>query len=327
MKKILAFRNDRFGEFLLNIPAFRAIKEIYPEIELHVVVAPSVEGIAGSVPFIDKVLVRPSGPCPWWEDMALIGGLRREKYDAAVVLNPSREAHQIIFWARIPVRVGYSRKHHFLLTKTLEDHKHLGLHHEVDNNLDLVKLLGASTADKTLQLNIPADVKAAVVKKFSLDPHEAMVAVHPWTSDPVKQWPLERFKELVDGLAKDFPGKILIIGKPEPWHDESAFPSPLWGGVGEGGCSRIIDLRGKTSLLEAAAALSFCRCLASCDSGPMHLASAVGTPVVALFRNDMPGKNPKRWGPWGEGHIVIQQASMDAITVDNVLLVLKSKLG
>jgi lipopolysaccharide heptosyltransferase II len=304
MKKILAIRNDRFGEFLLNIPAFRAIKGAFPQAELHVVVAPSVKDLAGCVPFIDKVLVRPSGPCPWWEDIALIGRLRREKYDAAVVLNPSRESHHLVFWSGIPIRVGYSRKHHFLLTKTLDDKKHLGLRHEVDNNLDMVELLGASTNDKALELNIPQEAKALVLKKFGIDGHEPMIAVHPWTSDPVKQWPLERFKELVDGLARDLHGKIVIVGKPEPWHQSMTF-----------GGHNIIDLRGRTTLVEAAAVLSYCRSLVSCDSGPMHLAASVGTPVVALFRNDMPGKNPERWGPWGEGHQVIQAKAMEDITV------------
>jgi ADP-heptose:LPS heptosyltransferase len=50
----------------------------------------------------------------------------------------------------------------------------------------------------------------------------------------------------------------------------------------------------------------------------MHLAAAVGTPVLALFRNDLPGKTAKRWGPWGEGHLVIEKPKLDDITVDEV---------
>ena len=168
-------------------------------------------------------------------------------------------------------------------------------------------LLGATTGNKSLELRIPEEVKLAALKKFGIDLHEPVVAVHPWTSDPVKQWPLERFKALVDGLAISSLGRVVIIGKPEPWHQPVVFAG-----------KNITDLSGKTTLVEAAAVLGHCRCLVSCDSGPVHLASAVGTSVVALFRNDMPGKNPERWGPWGKGHQVIQAAGMDKICVDDV---------
>ena len=326
MKKILAIRNDRFGEFLLNIPALRAIKETYPAAKLHVMVAPAVAELAGAVPFIDKILVRPFGRRGWNEDIALVGQLRREHYDAAIVLNPTREAHHIVFWAGIPCRIGYARKHHFLLNRTLPDKKHLGLRHEVDNNLELVGLIGAATQDRSLGLVIPDEVQAAVAGKFGVP--SGSVAVHPWTSDPVKQWPLERFTELVRRLAEKEAGKVIIIGRPESWQISAPshlggdldVPSPRWGGVGEGG-RNILDLTGRTTLLEAAAILKQCRCLVSCDSGPMHLACSVGTRTVALFRNDMPGKNPDRWGPWGDaaGHVVVQGAGMEQITLEAVL--------
>ncbi len=315
MKKILAVRNDRFGEFLLNIPALRAIKETYPTAELHVMVAPAVVELARAVPFIDKILERPFGRRAWGEDIALVWQLRREHYDAAIVLNPTREAHHIVFWAGIPCRIGYARKHPFLLNRTLPDKKHLGLRHEVEYNLELVALIGAATQDRSLELAIPAEVQAAVAAKFGITP--GSIAVHPWTSDPVKQWPLERFTELVRRLAEKETGKVIIIGRPEPW--QISIPSPRWGGVGEGG-RNILDLSGRTTLLETAAILKQCRCLVSCDSGPVHLAAAVGARTVALFRNDIPGKNPERWGPWGTGagHVVVQAAGVDRITVEDV---------
>ena len=66
--------------------------------------------------------------------------------------------------------------------------------------------------------------------------------------------------------------------------------------------------------------------LVSGDSGPVHLAAAVGTPVIALFRNDLPGKTAKRWGPWGEGHLVIEREKLEDITVDEVVNKVKEKL-
>ena len=81
---------------------------------------------------------------------------------------------------------------------------------------------------------------------------------------------------------------------------------------------RIKNLTGKTTLVELASILKNSKLLISGDSGPVHLACAVGTPVIALFRNDIPGKGPKRWGPWGEGNVVIEKKSLLDISVDEV---------
>lgn len=314
MRKILVVRNDRFGEFLLNIPVFRAVKETYPSSELHAAVAPGVSEIARAVPFIDKFQVWPAGDPSWRGKMNLMLRVRQEHFDAALVLNPSSFAHQVVFAAGIPVRIGYARKHAFLLTKTCPDNKGLGLRHEVDNNLELAALLGCRIQDKSLCLNLPPEVKTGILPRFGLDAARPIVAVHPWTSDPVKQWPLDRFELLARRIAEGGM-QCVIIGRPESWHGKLDVAS----------AQGVLDLRGKTTLLEAAALLARCTVLVSCDSGPVHLAACVGTPVIALFRNDMPGKNPERWGPWPLGgdhpkaHVVIQKASLTEIDVEAVM--------
>jgi ADP-heptose:LPS heptosyltransferase len=307
MKKILAIRTDRFGEFLLNIPAFRAIKESFSGVTLSVAASESVAPLARAVPFIDEVIVWPAMPWSVARTLALAADLRRRRFDAAAVLNSSVYAHHAVFLAGIPFRVGYRRKHACLLTATLKDEKDLGRKHEVEHNLELVGLLGASTEDRSLVLCVPADVRARVDAEFGFLKDERPVAVHPWTSDPVKQWPLERFLELVKALAGRH--RVVLIGRPEDWH------KPLE----VRGLPNVLDLSRRTTLLEAAAVLERCRVLVSCDSGPVHLACAVGTPVVALFRNDMPGKNPERWGPWGDKNVVVQTSSLEGIAVQDVL--------
>ena len=88
----------------------------------------------------------------------------------------------------------------------------------------------------------------------------------------------------------------------------------------------IINMVNKTSLVELAVLLKRCSLFISGDSGPMHLAAAVGTPVVALFRNDLPGKTAKRWGPWGQGHMVIEKGDLLNISVDEVFETIKLKI-
>ena len=292
IKKILVIRNDRFGEFLLNIPAIRALKVTYPQARVSLAVSPAVYELAGAVECADEVVV--------WDEQ-LRRGLRKQKFDACVILNPTKEAHWACFWAGIPVRVGYGRKWGFLLTHRLQDVKYQGDRHEVDCNLELVSLIEAKTLDKTIKVKVDGNL-------FPEFAGEEIVAIHPFTSDPIKRWPIERFKNLAIRFRRELGLGVVIVGRTV---DRGV---PFVFDMGEG----IVDMVNKTSLVELAALLKRCSLLVSCDSGPMHLAAAVGTPVVALFRNDLPGKTAKRWGPQGEGHMVIEKSNLIDINVDEV---------
>ncbi len=291
IKNILIIRNDRFGEFLLNIPAMRALKEAYPYARLTLAVDQAVFELAGAVECVDEVLV--------WEEAR--GSLSKHKFDLCVILNPTKEAHWASFCAGIPVRVGYDRKWGFLLTHKIKDTKDQGSRHEVDCNLELVGLVGAKTDDKTLKIKVDDNLFRGFIG-------QGIVVIHPFTSDPVKQWPVERFKELALRIKRELGLNVVMVG---------LSPGVLDAGDG------IINLINKTSLLELAALLKHSSLLVSCDSGPVHLASSVGTVVVALFRNDLPGKSSRRWGPWGEGHVVIEKSNLRDISVGEVLALVR----
>ena len=79
-----------------------------------------------------------------------------------------------------------------------------------------------------------------------------------------------------------------------------------------------IDLAGELTLKALAALLKRCDFLVSCDSGPVHIAAAVGTPVVVLFGSKDPGSKPARWGPYGERHIIIQKDRLEDISPQEV---------
>lgn len=308
--KILAVRNDRFGEFLLNIPAFRAIKETYPEARLTVAVDPYLKELAGLIPYIDNLLDWPSGRHSLRQNLGMVKRLRKEKFDLALILNPSRDFNLIAWLAGIPERAGYAKKLPFLLTKKIADNKFLGEKHEVEYNLELAGLVGAKTTDLSLTLKLNDDEAKKAALGFGLYGNGKIILLHPWTSDPVKQWKVENFFKLAKMLLQ-VPGlKVLIIGAKE-YQTESR---ENFGKINEG----LSDLTGKTSLKELAYILKAGSLLISADSGPAHLAAAVGTPVIALFRNDLPGKTAKRWRPWGQGHTVIEQAPLDRITPEEV---------
>ncbi|MDD5594660.1 MAG: glycosyltransferase family 9 protein [Candidatus Omnitrophica bacterium] len=310
VKNILVVRNDRFGEFLLNIPAFRALKETFKFAKLSAVVDPSVKDLAESLPYFDEVI-------PWgmqkhsaWEKISLLNLISGKKFDLSVILNPSKGFNLITYLARIPVRVGYDRKCAFLLTHKIADKKSLAVKHEVEYNLELIGLIGARTDNKVLDLKINENIIRQVKEKFALQDLDDLVVLHPWASDPIKLWPKESFLQLAKMLIEQLNLHVLIVGGREnAGQAKEVFNLKA---------STFFDLTGKTSLKELAVLLSQSKLLVSADSGPVHLACAVGTPVIALFRNDIPGKTAKRWGPWGGTNIVIEKNNLTDISVAEV---------
>lgn len=308
VKNIICFRNDRFGEFLLNIPSFRALKKSFPGSKLTLMTDVYVRELGERVDSADEVIC--------WENrkhnalaiLSLAFELRRKDFQLSVAFNPSREFNIAAFLAGIPIRAGYDRKLGFLLTQRLADKKHLGDKHEVEYNLELAKLAGASIDEKGISLAVDSSFSEDLLRNCGLKEADAFVAIHPWTSDPVKQWPLRRFAELAIRLSA-LPGvTVVIVGGREEYPKSLELCRDL----------KACNLTGKTSLLQLAALLKRSKLLITGDSGPMHLSAAVGTKVLALFRNDIPGKAPKRWGPWGEGHSVLERKSLDEITADEV---------
>ncbi len=310
IKKILIIRSDRFGEFILNTPAIKAVKNKFPAASIALMVSPVVKEIVEGWPIIDEILVYPKGRLQGI--LSLVSEFRKRKFDLAIALNPKKEFHIATFLAGIPVRVGYNRKFGLLLSHKIQDKKHLGQKHEVEYNLELLKAIGINCQDKSLFVSFDREdekVVNFVLGERGVSDTDNIIVVHPWTSDSVKQWPLDNFAKLVKSLLKEISLKVIIIGSKEEVGQSEEFCKDKIG---------LINLTGKLTLRQLAAFLRRCKLLVSNDSGPVHIAAAVGTPVVALFRSDLPGKSAKRWGPWGQGHIVIEKSNLYDITVDEV---------
>ena len=311
---ILFIRTDRLGETLLNLPAAAALKTAFPESSVTFLANPSLTELLSTVPDLDAVIGEPRASGPWWwRAVRLACRLRAGRFHIALVSNPRKDLHLAVCLAGIPVRVGYTRKWAWALTRRVADRKALGERHEVEYNLDLVKALGVAVpAVPSYQLPVSPDAAQEVsqlLRGMSVGEAARIVAVHPWTSNPNKRWPSERFRDLIRHLRR-LPGVVAaVIGGPEE-------PARACGAAENPGA---LDLVGRLSLTQLAAFLRRARVLVSNDSGPVHVAAAVGTPTVALFGTADPAAGPARWGPWGVGHTVIRKPTMDAISVEEVL--------
>jgi len=307
-KNILAVRNDRFGEFLLNIPAFTALRQSFPQAKLTVVVDPYLEELAHCIESIDAVMPFSNKKHSFSEVLRFSRQIKAKKFDICIVFNPSREFHIISYLAGIPVRVGYNRKWPFLLSHKTQDNKYLGLKHEIEYNLDLLRLIGINPTDKTVSIKIDRDI----IKRMRgyLGANYNIVALHPFTSDPIKQWPKGNFLRLAQKLIAELKVKVVIVGG----KDEAGDSCAMFSNFGD----HLINMTGRTTLVELAGVLKNCLLLVSGDSGPAHLASAVGVPVIAIFRDDLPGKSAIRWAPPGKDSVVIKKYNLVDISVEEV---------
>jgi len=301
IRRLVAIRTDRLGDVLMNLPALKALRQRFPSAELTLVVQPPLDDLLRGQPGIDAVQPyerRHAGR--WLGALRWAWQLRRGRFDAAVALNPTKQAHLATLLAGIPIRIGYARKWDFLLTDTLPDRKADGDRHEVEYNLELVSLLGASTADRVPRLTVPAHDQRIVEQLLAdagVDAQRSLIALHPWTSDPVKQWPLSAVAELIEHVSLDDTVSMLLVGGPEEEERARHFLA--------GVRAPIASFVGRLSLRQLAALLQRCHVLVSNDSGPVHVAAAVGTPTVTLFTGRRPAATPRRWGPVGPGHVVL----------------------
>ena len=316
MRRLLFIRTDRLGETLLNLPAVAALKAALPSAAITLLVHPDLQPLLEAVPEADQVLAdtRAAGPLWWLRALRLARMLRPHRFDLALVSNPKKELHAAVWLAAIPRRLGYGRKWGWCLTDRVPDRKALGDRHEVEYNLDLVRALGLPAAALPWRFP-PFSREQEDLRRLpelrDLQPSEPLIAVHPFSSNPMKRWPAERCRELIRRLALRRDVRIVVVGGTEEQEQVSEVLPPD---------ASVANLVGRLTLRQLAALLQRARALVSNDSGPVHLAAAVGTRTVVLFGGSaQPASGPVRWGPWGSGHAVIARPDLAEISVDDVM--------
>ena len=284
---------------VLLTPALRALKIAYPQSHLSLLIRPLVADLMITHPYVDEIIIdskRRGLNClpSFWKSVSEI---RRSGFDLAVVLHPTSFRNALIpFLAGIPERIGSNVSGRgILLTKTCSDRTDL---HEVHRYLRVLELIDIHESNTRLEFwNTDADRQAArqILTKHSISPKENLIGVNLGTTWLTKRWSLENFAEVITQVQKRFDARILLTG--------SSAEIPL--GEALAGITKVetINLIGKTTLMQLGALIERCDLYLTCDSGPMHIAAAVGTPTVALFGPT----SPIRHGPYGANHEVIEK--------------------
>ncbi len=302
--RILVVRLDRVGDVILSTPVPDALRQSYPQVFIAMLVRPACQEVVQGHPSVDSVIVydkeQAHKSVPNTIRFAL--QLRALRFDTAIVLHPSHRSHWIPWLAQIPVRIGYARKGGWLLTHRMPHRKQEGRMHETLYTLELLKPLGISTTALRPRIAILPQAESRIVsilREASVDSTDRLVAIHPSASCVSKRWMPERFAQVADRLIIEEKVRICLVAGSEDARYAHAVAARMR--------FSVLNFAGRLRMSELAALLKRCRLLISNDSGPVHVAAAVGIPVVDIFGRNQSGLSPTRWGPWGEGHVILHK--------------------
>lgn len=304
-KRILIVRTDRIGDVVLSTPVIKALKDNFANVYLAMMISPATQELVRGNPYLDEVIVydKEQEHRGVIRSLQFALSLRKKKFDIAVILHSTNRVNLLAYLAGIKERVGYSRRLGFLLTDNIPYVKYRGEKHEVEYNLDLLRCLGIEVNDASLF--IPKDNQAEawakeIFKSYGIDEiKEKIIVLHPSASCASRMWPIERFREVAEALIKKYDVRIIIVSGA----NDIALTEKLAGLIRE----PVINLGGKTTLMQLASILRRSTLMISNDSGPVHIAVGCGLPVVVLFGRAQPGLSPLRWGPRGTNDIVLHK--------------------
>ncbi|RJG06717.1 lipopolysaccharide heptosyltransferase II [Noviherbaspirillum cavernae] len=295
---LLCVRLDYLGDVLMMTPAIRALKRAHPDRHVTLLTSSCGAAIASLVPEIDDTI---EYAAPWMKgseahtpeiDFAMIASLRARHFDGAVVFTTYSQsalpAAMLCYHAGIPLRLAHCRENpYFLLTDWVaETEPRERVRHEVRRQLDLVASIDCRTDDERLSLRVPA-VELAWARSrlhaLGIDAAQPWILLHPGASAPSRRYPPELWREAAQQLARRTGYPLIFTGAA----DEAALVEQIRQGV-----PAAHSLAGMLNLDRLAACIALARLAIANNTGPAHIAAAVGTPVVDLYALTNPQHTP-----------------------------------
>jgi lipopolysaccharide heptosyltransferase II len=299
-RKLLCVRLDSAGDVLMTTPALNALKEAVPGRHLTMLTSPSGAHAARLVPALDEII---EFEAPWMKpprahvtsDRALINRLAAAGYDGAVVFtvysqNPLPAAY-LVYLAGVPHCLAHCRDnaYHLLSDRVPEPEPQQRVRHEVRRQLDLVAATGAVPKSESLSITIPHVARrraAAAFATLRIPRDGPLVVAHVGATAPSRRYPPPRFAEALDLLVTEQRARVVLTG------DSSEVP--LVETVRGSMRTNAYTLAGCLDFAELCAVIEAADVLVSNNTAPVHIAAAVGTPVVDLYALTNPQHVPWR---------------------------------
>lgn len=306
VKKILVLELWGLGDIVLVTPALIALRQSYPEARIVLLAKKRAMEILQHSSLVDEFITydfpwtKFRGKYKFWQWdfrglLKLINKLRKESFDLALDARGDFRNNLLSFLISSKRRIGYdwTRGGYFLTDVVSLGYEGL---HRVDAWLNLLKYLGTGTDSVAPRLYL-SENEDKWAEDFLADnaitPDDLVIGIHPGGRIKKRCWPLDRFDKVANYIKDKYNAKIIVFIEPD----------------GYGGALVMNEhfIRAKLSLRELISVFSKLTILVCNDSGPMHIATAVDTPVVAIFGPT----NPVWFGPYGDKHTVVIQGNIE----------------
>jgi heptosyltransferase-2 len=333
VEKILIRGPNWIGDAVLAIPAMKAVRKHFPDAEITLLVRPWVAGLFTAAPFIDKVWseAKPSGVADW---SRITKDIRARRFDLALLLPNSFESALMMFLGGVRQRVGYATNgRRWMLTNAVAQGD--AGRHQVQYYLDLVKTVwpGVSQPSIEIQATIEerSDARTLLAAEGIRDGAPFLVLNPGAAYGSAKRWGEDRFAAVADILAAELRLQVALIGSER----ERPIAEQIQGRMK----TRAAVLSGKTSLDTLIGILAESSLMITNDSGPMHIAAALGIPTVAVFgstdeRVTSPSgprarvvKHPVECSPCLLRECPIDHRCMNGVSVEDVCQAARELLG
>jgi lipopolysaccharide heptosyltransferase II len=287
VRRILIRANNWIGDVVMISPAVRAIREHFDRASIAILAKDWVLETLRGNPFYDDLIEydsdgrhRGAGGL-----LRLAYELRRARFDMAILFQKAFEAAALARMAGIRLRVGYATDfRRFLLTHPLPVPSP-GTHH-VAAFLGIPRFLGCPVPDPYPFFHVDPDSRRRAhdwLLAAEIPARAPLVALHPGASKPPRAWHAERFALLGRGLAEKAGARVVLLGGPSDRELVQAIAADLPAGS-------LLPVRLDLSIRDMAGVLECCHLFVGNDSGPMHLAAALGVPVAGIFGPGSPGR-------------------------------------
>ncbi len=291
---ILLLQLKRIGDLILTTPAIAAVRKTFPEAHITLVVAEGSRALLPAIPGIDRTLVARGSI----GDVLIWAAIGRNRFDYCLDFSRTDRSAFLTWLSGAGERITYDtvrRETIRQLAYTTFIPSRVGTLHTVDHHLALLAPLGVHEAAPEVRLVLPAEAEARaaqIIDRENLG--DGFIVLHPGSARAEKFWVAQYWAEVAAAFQPQT--RVVLSAGASPM--ERLHLAEIKAQLRQ----PILDLSGKLDLLTLAALLARARLLVTIDSAPLHLASALGTPQVALFGPT----NPFHWRPRGTPAAVLR---------------------
>lgn len=330
-KNILVIKWGALGDLIAATPAIKSLRDNFPHSKIVLLTNPLMKQIIPAGFLVDELILintnRNKVEDSLFKQISTAINLRRKKFDLAINLRwTSERAALLTYLSGAKIRVSSGPKNLMNLYTIKLEHP-VGRYHEIHRNLDIIKALGVNQVDENPILFISDEEQKKANDFFSENNlNEFTLCIHPGASKAIRAWMPERFAEIGKRFAEEFNGKVFVT-----WSgNESSLADYLINKIGK----RAVKSFETKTIGQLAALIKNCKMFFSNCTGPMNVAVAVKTPVIALLGSS----DETDWGAYGKIHINIksplklehysdedERRAMEAISVDNVWNILSNR--